>query len=253
MSEESYEVFQGKQAVKSIYQFAEQFGKEIDNTEDFCNEEVKAHIRKLAALAEENDYEILLHLSRVGSIAKIITSQLAKMPNYSFITPQYINTIEIAAALHDIGKVGIDERILLKKGRLTPEEFSEIKKHVDIGMQIFDFMKSYLKNSDFINMCMEIITFHHERFDGKGYPQNADSKSIPLSGQIIIVADIYDALRSKRPYKEPMPHQDSLEIIKKGKNTLFNPEILEAFFACEKEIEEYSAQAYDYNYTEYDD
>jgi putative two-component system response regulator len=141
-----------------------------------------------------------------------------------------------AAPLHDIGKVGIPDSILLKPGKLTPEEFEIMKTHTIIGENTLLDLKQRYSGYRFLELAVNIARHHHERWDGTGYPDGLSGQSIPLSARIMAVADTYDALRSKRVYKDAISHNDSVEVIRQSSGTHFDPEIVEVFIECENEI-----------------
>jgi putative two-component system response regulator len=148
----------------------------------------------------------------------------------------------LSSQLHDIGKIGIPDAILLKPGELTPEEFEIIKKHTVIGGEIIDGIEAELKNHQFIQYAKTMIVSHHEKWDGTGYPFCLSEHQIPLQGRCMAIVDVYDALISKRPYKKAFTHQEAMEIIVDGKGKHFDPLITEAFISISDKIQEKSVQ-----------
>ncbi|WP_198146001.1 HD-GYP domain-containing protein [Desulfonatronovibrio magnus] len=138
--------------------------------------------------------------------------------------------------MHDIGKFGVPDRILLKKGKLNRQEFDEIKSHVTIGHQTLIKARKKYPNNSFLNMGIEIARWHHEKWDGTGYPDGLSGTQIPLSARVMAIADVYDALRSKRPYKPAFTHEQSVEIIRDGSGTHFDPDIVTLFEKIEKKF-----------------
>jgi putative two-component system response regulator len=143
-------------------------------------------------------------------------------------------TVEIilyAAPMHDVGKIGIPDHILLKPGKLDPDEWQIMKQHTIIGAQILQG-----SDAEFIKLAEAVALTHHEKWDGSGYPNGLSGSKIPLAGRITAIADVFDALTSKRPYKEPFSLEKSFDIIKQSRGSHFDPEVADAFFAVEDEI-----------------
>jgi putative two-component system response regulator len=168
-----------------------------------------------------------------------VAEALSKNERYQqLITPEFISKIQNASVTHDIGKVGIKDSILLKPGKLTADEFEHIKTHPVIGANVLKQVYHNYPGNKYIEMGIEIAESHHEKWDGSGYPYQLKQDQIPLSAQILAICDVYDALRSRRPYKEPLDHQTSMNQILSDKGTHFNPEVVDAFIACEEVIKE---------------
>lgn len=188
----------------------------------------------LAKLAESRDDETGGHLERIQRYVDILGRAFMKHePSLSECT---ISTIAMASSLHDIGKVGIPDSILLKPGRLTDKERQVMQQHPIIGGECLLAIKQRLGRDDFLTTACEIAFCHHERWDGTGYPYGLSGNSIPLSGRIVALADVYDALTSRRVYKEPVPHELASEIIIKASGSQFDPHIVEAFIECADEF-----------------
>lgn len=191
----------------------------------------------LAKLAEYRDTDTGSHLERIREFSRIIAEEMAKHPAYeNYISPAYIDDIYCSAILHDIGKVGVPDAILLKPGRLTAEEFEIIKKHSLLGGQALSAIDRQFKGQSFLTIAKEIAYYHHERWDGTGYPEGLVGDQIPLSARIVAIADVYDALTSKRSYKSRYSHEKAVAIILEEKGGLFDPEIVEAFLVHEKQF-----------------
>lgn len=189
-----------------------------------------ATIYALAKLAESRDGETGRHLERVQNLCRILVNELRLTPKYrTVITDSYVENFCQAAPLHDIGKVGISDSILLKQGKLLPAEHREISLHATIGADTLRSVHAEYPGNSLIAMGIEIAQSHHERYDGSGYPEGLTGDAIPLSARIVAVADIYDALRSIRPYKPALPHAEAREIIIKCAGTQLDPDITEAF------------------------
>lgn len=193
---------------------------------------VIAAIEGLAKLAENRDPETGDHLVRMSLYSALITEELSKEGTYTkLITPSYIREVFRFAPMHDIGKVGIRDEVLLKPGRLDPDERIHMERHPVIGGQVLrrsEEQMNRLGHSIFA-VGIEIAECHHEKFDGSGYPKGLKDTEIPLSARIIAVADVFDALTSKRPYKDAWPFEKALETIKKDAGSHFDPEVVYAF------------------------
>ena len=189
-----------------------------------------ASIIGLAKLAEYRDNDTGDHLKRIRSNVELLAARLSKLPKYrKYITPEYIKDLCISSILHDIGKVGVQDAILLKPGPLTTEEFALIKQHPRIGSNVISEIEKNIKGRSLYSLGKEIALYHHEKWDGTGYPEGLKGNEIPLSARIIALADVYDALISKRSYKDIIPHDKALEIIREDSGSHFDPEIVEAF------------------------
>ncbi|MCK6457332.1 MAG: diguanylate cyclase [Phycisphaerae bacterium] len=196
----------------------------------------------LAKLAERRDQDTGEHVERVTRFCVILAEELRSRCRFNeVIDDAFIANLRRAVPLHDIGKVGIPDRILLKSERLTPEEMRVMRTHCQIGA---DCLRSVLeKNSGaaFLRMAVTIAESHHEWFDGSGYPEGLTREEIPLEARIAALADVYDALRTRRPYKEAMSHAAARDIILRGAGAQFDPAVVEAFFAREAEFERLAA------------
>ncbi len=196
-------------------------------------------ITSLVSLTESRDGVTGAHIRRLSESSRSLSKCLRERGLYAeTLTDEFIEYIQEAITLHDIGKVGIRDSILLKPGKLTPAEFEEMKTHTTIGAQTLREAYQYYPGNKIIQMAIDIAASHHERWDGTGYPDSLKGEEIPLSAQIAAVCDVYDAIRSRRSYKPAMTHSDGLREIQAESGTHFNPVIVEAFRACEKEIAE---------------
>jgi len=188
-----------------------------------------ATIFALAELAESRDEDTGKHLERVQIFCKILSQTLARTSKYEkMIGASFIKELYFASPLHDIGKVAIPDIILLKPGKHTTEEFEIMKTHTTLGSETLQQVCEKYPNNSFINMGIDISRSHHERWDGTGYPDGLSGESIPLSARVMAIADVYDALRSKRCYKPAFSHEESIEIIFKSGGTQFDPNLIDA-------------------------
>lgn len=189
----------------------------------------------LAKLAESRDNDTGEHLDRIRSYVLILCKGLAdRIPE---IDTEFTHNLALASSLHDVGKVGIPDSILLKPGRLTVEEREIMQLHTLIGGECLEAIQSRLGDNVFMYTAKQVAYYHHERWDGEGYPHGLANDDIPLVARIVAVADVYDALTSKRPYKKPFGHLESKDIILAGSGTQFDPEIVAAFSRHEDEFE----------------
>jgi putative two-component system response regulator len=196
-----------------------------------------ATIYCLAALAETRDPETGEHIKRTQKYIKELALELSSNEEYKdVLTNEYIELLYKSAPLHDIGKVGIKDSILLKPGKLTEEEFEEMKNHTTYGGESLMVGIKELGEESFLTLAKEIALTHHEKWDGCGYPRGLSKQEIPISGRLMALSDVYDALISKRVYKEAFTHQDAKNIILEGKGTHIDPDIVDAFIKRESKF-----------------
>lgn len=199
-------------------------------------------IQAMASLAETRDNETGNHIRRTQHYVKVLAEQLRDHPRFRhFLNDETIRLLFKSAPLHDIGKIGIPDHILLKPGRFTPEEFEIMKTHTTLGRDAIQRAEDQLGVAvDFLSLAKEIAYSHQEKWDGSGYPQALAGDDIPISARLMAVADVYDALISRRVYKEGMPHEEAVEIIRQGRGSHFDPDICDAFLA---HVEQFQAIA----------
>lgn len=197
-----------------------------------------AAIQAIASIARVRDTETGNHICRTQWYVKQLAIQLSTHPKFSAaLPPQAIELMFKSASLHDIGKVGIRDSILLKPGKLNAAEFEIMKTHTTLGREVIEHAEKQLGSRiDFLAVAKEIAYSHHERWDGTGYPQGLSGEAIPLSARIMAVADVYDALTSRRVYKDSMPHQEAANLIVQGKGKHFDPDVTDAFLAIQDEF-----------------
>jgi adenylate cyclase len=194
-------------------------------------------IESMAAVAETRDPETGAHIKRTQHYVRAIADQLRSSGHYTHIlTPEYINLLFISAPLHDVGKVGVPDHILLKPGKLDEDELVIMRRHAEFGRSIILNTAQLIEGDNYLAIAGEIAATHHEKWDGTGYPVGLAGQDIPLSGRIMSVADIYDALISRRCYKDPMPHADATRFMQEASGKIFDPVILQAFFQIEGAI-----------------
>jgi response regulator RpfG family c-di-GMP phosphodiesterase len=201
----------------------------------------RATILALAYQAELRDMETGKHLERTAHYVRLLAEELSMLPKYrTYLTPSYIADLTKSAPLHDIGKVAIPDAILRKPGKLTPEEFETIKKHCEYGLKVLKIADEKLNFRSYLKIAIQIVSTHHEKWNGTGYPMGLKGDSIPLSGRIMALADVYDALRSDRCYKKAYSHEETRAIISQEKGKHFDPEIVDVFSGIENKFHEIS-------------
>jgi putative two-component system response regulator len=203
-----------------------------------------ATVLAMASLAETRDSDTGNHIRRTQFYVRALAERLKTHPRFAAeLTPEMIELLFKTAPLHDIGKVGIPDRILLKPGRFTPEEFEIMKTHTTLGRDAIAHAEAALSVPvEFLTVAKQIAYGHQEKWDGSGYPEGISGDDIPLSARLMAVADVYDALISRRVYKEGMPHEKAVGIIQEGSGSHFDPDIVEAFLAIQDEFRAIAAR-----------
>jgi putative two-component system response regulator len=204
-------------------------------------------IESMGTLAEYRDPETGGHIKRTQRYIRLLATELMDHPKYKETLNQ--NTIDLlykSAPLHDIGKVAIPDNILLKAGKLTDEEYEIMKNHARYGMETIAIQEEKLGIDSFLHLAREIAATHQEKWDGTGYPEGLKGEEIPVSGRLMALADVYDALISKRVYKLPFPHKKAVEIIIEGKGKHFDPELVEAFLKLEDDFRKIALEYADF-------
>ena len=191
----------------------------------------------LGTIVEYRHYETGNHIKRVKHFTKLLAEEVSReCPEYS-LTPEKIEIVSEASALHDIGKIAIKDSVLLKPGKLTPEEFEQIKTHTTKGYEILcNFIDIW--DPSYTDICKKIALYHHERYDGKGYPSGLMGEDIPLEAQLVGLADVYDALTTKRVYKDAYEMQKAYNMILDGECGVFSPKLINAFKNCRTDFEQ---------------
>lgn len=186
----------------------------------------------IASIVEARSLETGDHIMRVSKYTEMIAQALRNRGDYAdVLTDEYINTLTLSAPLHDVGKISIPDAILLKPAKLTPEEFEVMKTHAAKGAEIIATTMEGLESEEYISMATDIARYHHERWDGNGYPAGLQGERIPLSARIVALADCYDAMTSERCYKEAFPNREAIAIIRQERGSHFDPKVVDAFFA----------------------
>ncbi|MCT0223664.1 two-component system response regulator [Synechococcus sp. CS-1328] len=209
-------------------------------------------IQAMASLAETRDNETGNHIRRTQNYVRALAIRLRHHERFRAVLDddQTIDLLYRSAPLHDIGKVGIPDRILLKPGRLTPEEFEVMKSHTTLGLAAIESAEEHLHlKVEFLRHAKQIAFSHHEKWDGSGYPLGLAGEAIPVSARLMALADVYDALISRRVYKAPMSHAQAMQILHEGRGSHFDPDVVDA---CDALQEEFQAIAHRYADTDHD-
>jgi putative two-component system response regulator len=201
-------------------------------------------IMAMASLAETRDNETGNHIRRTQNYVRALAKKLQSNPKFAAqLDDATVEMLYKSAPLHDIGKVGIPDAILLKPGKLTDEEFTVMKTHTTLGRDAILAAEKLLDApSSFLKLAREIAHYHQEKWDGSGYPEKLAGESIPLSARLMALADVYDALISKRVYKPPFPHDKAVAIIREGRDKHFDPHVVDAFLQIEDEFRDIAAR-----------
>lgn len=203
----------------------------------------KVTMESMAAVAETRDPDTGAHIKRTQEYVRVIAEELRRDGHYrEILTDAYIDLLFISAPLHDVGKVGVPDHILLKPGRLTDDEMRQMKEHAEFGRRILCGAAQGIEGDNFLVIAADIAGAHHEKWDGTGYPRGLAGDDIPLAGRIMALADIYDALISRRCYKEPFPHSQATTLLREMRGTTFDPLVLDAFFRIEVKIQQIAAR-----------
>ncbi|MFC1816348.1 HD-GYP domain-containing protein [Thermodesulfobacteriota bacterium] len=220
-----------RRELASVYEqlgnYAEDLNKNLRALKISHQELQKAYldtIRRLVLAAEYKDEDTGDHITRMSKYCGLIAEKLG-------LADEYVERIHYAAPMHDVGKIGIPDHILMKPGKLTDEEFNIIKTHPTIGAKILSGSKA-----EILNLSEAIARTHHEKWNGTGYPRGLSKTDIPIAGRIVGICDVFDALTSKRPYKEPFPVDKAVDIIMKERGAHFDPEIVDIFMKNMAEI-----------------
>lgn len=224
--------------VVTLYQCRKELESTVREKTNALNEKVEELARineelidALSSVVEFRDLETGEHIKRIKDYTNILCNTMLDMYPDCGLTPHKIALITSASAMHDIGKIAIPDAILLKPGRLTDEEFEVIKTHTTKGVLLLDRLQ-IIADSEYLSYCRNICLCHHEKYDGKGYPKGLKGEKIPLEAQIVSVADVFDALVSKRVYKDAYSIEEAWNMIKTGKCGAYSDRVLSVFDAC---------------------
>jgi len=218
---------------KELEYFNENLQKMVAEKTQSILELQNALLKTMAELVECHDDITGGHIERTQRGIKILLEEIEKSGIYrEEIKDWDMDLLLQSSQLHDVGKISIDDSILKKPGKLTDEEFNEMKKHASFGEKIIEKIETLAKESEFLNYAKIFTASHHENWDGTGYPRGLKGNEIPLLGRILAIADVYDALTSVRPYKGAFSHEEAVRIITEGSETKFDPALVELFIQC---------------------
>jgi adenylate cyclase len=202
-------------------------------------------VQTLLSLTEVRDVETGRHSRRTQEYARVLATQLATSPEFrAYLTPERIDLLASLAPLHDIGKVGVPDRLLNKAGLLTAEETAEMRKHPGHGRDVIEHAERDAGSSDdaILAMAKDIVYTHHEKWDGSGYPEGLRGPAIPIAGRLMALVDVYDAVTTRRAYRNPMTHAEAVEFIVGGRGTHFDPAVVDAFVQVASVVERVSSE-----------
>ena len=192
----------------------------------------------MADMVENRDNNTGGHIKRTSEVVKIFAGKLMKHCNQFDFDNTFLSQVAKAAPMHDLGKISIEDAVLRKPGKFTDEEFAKMKRHTTEGARIVESLLQGVEDDDFVQIAQNVAHYHHEKWNGKGYPRGISGKDIPIEARIMALADVFDALVSKRCYKEAFSYEKAYEIIEESLGTHFDPELGRIFLACKKELEQ---------------
>lgn len=231
--------------VTELHRYVQMLGNQNDELSNMVKNnasQIKAiqeqMIVGMASMVESRDSNTGGHLKRTSQVVSILVDDIRKSKKYNY-TDKFYSALITAAPMHDLGKVAIDDMILRKPGRFTPDEFSIMKTHPEKGAAIVENLLSSVEEPYFVEIAKNVANYHHERWDGTGYPAGLSGEKIPFEARIMAVADVYDALVSRRCYKEKMSYSDAYDIITSSMGTHFDPDMKEPFINCSSKLQAY--------------
>ena len=236
-----YQMYYPQSLVSSICATIILVGMYVNHENPSMRELTRYHeemIMGFATLVENKDGNTGGHIKRTSIYVKLLVEELRRRGFYKdILTKDYINNLYMSAPMHDIGKIAIPDYILQKPGKLTEEEFQRMKQHTVKGGEIVQETFGHLGNMQYSEMAYQVARYHHEKWNGKGYPEGLREKEIPLCARIMAIADVFDALSEKRCYRDAMPMEKCFEIISQGSGSDFDPVLVEAFLSIRPRVE----------------
>lgn len=227
------ELLSDKERIKNLESEVDKLNQKVDR----LYKQMDALIFGIGTIVESRDMSTGHHVFRTSRCVSVFVQKLLEL-NYPGIDSKIAKNIVKAAPLHDIGKIAVTDAILQKKGRFTPEEFETMKQHAEAGGRMAYMVLSDIPDERFVQIATNIALYHHERWDGDGYPKGLSGTDIPLEARIMALADVFDALVSKRCYKERLSFDDAFFIIRGSIGTQFDPQLGEIFLSCLTQLEE---------------
>ena len=213
--------------------------KEVKRQTAYVNKLQERMVLGMADMIENRDTNTGGHVKRTSEVIRIFAEELRNVDEAYNFTEQFLVNLTKAAPMHDLGKIAVDDRILRKPGKFTPEEFEEMKKHSEKGAEIVKQILKGVEDEEFVNIAVNVAHFHHEKWNGEGYPARLSGIEIPPEARIMALADVFDALVSKRCYKEKMDYDRAFSIIEESLGSHFDPEIGKLFLKCRPQLEAY--------------
>ena len=196
-------------------------------------------ILSMADMVENRDNNTGGHIKRTSKAIKIFVDEIQKFRSELNIQMSFLENVVKAAPMHDLGKIAVDDSILRKPGKFTPEEFDEMKKHSEKGAVIVGQLLEGMDDKEFVQIASNVANYHHEKWNGQGYPKKLKEEEIPIEARIMALADVFDALVSKRCYKEKMDYDQAFSIIEESSGSHFDPRLTEIFMNCREELESF--------------
>lgn len=236
---EIFDVTDEKRYLNLVSNYNEQLKRDVEAETKHVREVQDKMILGMANMIENRDNSTGGHIKRTSRCISILAEELKRRDRDNIYTDKFCNALIKAAPMHDIGKISVNDDILRKPAKFTPEEFEEMKKHAPKGADILNTIIENVEDEYFVQIAENMAHFHHERWNGTGYPNQLQGNEIPLEARIMAIADVYDALVSKRCYKDKMTFEEAAQIIREGMGTQFDPALAEIFENCREELEAY--------------
>jgi len=233
-----HDVTEAHRHMELINSYNEQLEKEVVNKTVHIREIQDKMILGMADMVENRDFSTGGHIKRTSDVIKCLVDEMRK-DNTLNLSDKFYECLIKAAPMHDLGKIAVDDDILRKPGRFTEEEYDEMKTHAEKGARIVRQLLEGVEDPYFAQIAENVAHYHHERFDGNGYPEGLKGDKIPLEARIMTIADVYDALVSKRCYKESMPYDKAAAIIEEGMGSQFDKSLFAYFQGCRAKLEAY--------------